>query len=140
MIASRSCCRFVSCASMLRIPHSTTSQRCSIGLSSGYCGGHLSKVNSLSCSRIQSDLSFVTWCIILLEVAISRWVHYSHKGMDMVSNSAQVGCGVKQCSIGTKGPKMCQKKSPTPLNHHHQPEPLRQGRMDPGFHVLYTKF
>ncbi len=42
----------------------------------------------------------------------------------------------KQCSIGTK----CAKKiSPTPL-HHHQPEPLRQGRMDPCFHVLYAKF
>ncbi len=26
------------------------------------------------------------------------------------------------------------------LHHHHQPEPLRQGRMDPCFHVLYTKF
>ncbi len=43
----------------------------------------------------------------------------------------------KRCSIGTK----CAKKiSPTPLHHHHQPEPLRQGRMDPCFHVLYTKF
>ncbi len=31
-------------------------------------------------------LSFVTWCIILLEVAIRRWVHCCHKGMDMVSN------------------------------------------------------
>ncbi len=42
----------------------------------------------------------------------------------------------KQCSIGTK----CTKKiSSTPL-HHNQPEPLRQGRMDPCFHVLYAKF
>ncbi len=32
----------------------------------------------------------------------------------------------KRCSIGTK----CAKKiPPTPLHHHHQPEPLRQGRM-----------
>ncbi len=30
--------------------------------------------------------------------------------------------------------------SPTPLHPHHQPEPLRQGRMDPCFHVLYAKF
>ncbi len=29
---------------------------------------------------------------------------------------------------------------PTPLHHHHRPEPLRQGRMDPCFHVLYAKF
>ncbi len=36
---------------------------------------------------------------------------------------------------------MCAKKIfPTPLQHHHQPEPLRQGRIDPCFHVLYAKF
>ncbi len=51
MIASRSCCRFVGCTSMMRFSRSTTSQRCSIGLRSGDCGGHLSKINSLSCSR-----------------------------------------------------------------------------------------
>ncbi len=56
MIASRSCCRFVVCTSMMRISRSTTSQRCSIGLRSGDCGGHLSKVNSLSCSRNQSEM------------------------------------------------------------------------------------
>ncbi len=39
-----------------------------------------------------------------------------------------------------RGPKCAKKISPTPLHHHHQPEPLRQGRMDPCFHVLYTKF
>ncbi len=89
MIASRSCCKFVSCTSMMRISRSTTSQRCSIGLRSGDCGGHLSKVNSLSCSRNQSEMiwALVTWCIILLEVAIRRWVRCSHKGMDMVSNN-----------------------------------------------------
>ncbi len=42
MIASRSCCRFVGCTSMMWISRSTTSQRCSIGLRSGDCGGHLS--------------------------------------------------------------------------------------------------
>ncbi len=36
--------------------------------------------------------------------------------------------------------KSAQKISHTPLHHHHQPEPLRQGRMDPCFHVLYAKF
>ncbi len=36
--------------------------------------------------------------------------------------------------------KCAKKISPTPLHHQHQPEPLRQGRMDPCFHVLYTKF
>ncbi len=36
MIASRSCCRFVGCTSMMRISRSTTSQRCSIGLRSAH--------------------------------------------------------------------------------------------------------
>ncbi len=45
----------------------------------------------------------------------------------------------KRCSICTKEPKVCQENILTPL-HHHQPEPLRQGRMDPSFDVLYAKF
>ncbi len=44
----------------------------------------------------------------------------------------------KRCSIGTKGPKVCQENIPQPLKH--QPELLRQGRMDPCFHVIYAKF
>ncbi len=43
-------------------------------------------------------------------VAIRRWVHWSHKGMDMVSNNTHVGCGVML--IGTKGPKVCQENIP----------------------------
>ncbi len=61
MIASRSCCRFVGCTSMMRMYRSTTSQRCFIGLRSGDCGGHLSKVNSLSCSRNQSEMIWALW-------------------------------------------------------------------------------
>ncbi len=38
------------------------------------------------------------------------------------------------------GPKCAKKMSPSPSQHHQQPEPLRQGRMDPCFHVLYAKF
>jgi len=37
--------------------------------------------------------SFVTWYIILLEVANRGWVHGGYKG-DMVRNSAQVGRGI----------------------------------------------
>ncbi len=130
MIASHSCCRFVGCTSMMWISRSTTSQRCSIGLRSGDCGGHLSKVNSLSCSRNQSEMIWALW-----HGALSCWkyirrlVHCSHKGMDMVSNNTQA-VAFKRCSIGTKGPKVCQENiPPPPLHHHHQPEPLRQGRM-----------
>ncbi len=60
-IASHSCSRFVGCTSMMRISRSTTSQRCSIGLRSGDCGGHLSKVNSFSCSRNQSEMIYALW-------------------------------------------------------------------------------
>ncbi len=95
MIASHSCCRFVVCTSMMRISRSTTSQRCSIGLRSGDCGGHLSKVNSLSCSRNQSEMIWALWHGALsCWKYIRRWVHCSHKGMDMVSNYTQVDCGV----------------------------------------------
>ncbi len=38
---------------------------------------------------VWDDLSFVTRCIILLEVH-QKMVHCSHKGMDMVSNNTQV--------------------------------------------------
>ncbi len=66
--------------------------------------------------------------------SIRRWVQCIHKGMDMVSKQYSGRLWrLNDASIGTKGP-------PTPLHHHHQPEPLRQGRMDPCFHVLYTKF
>ncbi len=85
---------------------------------------------------VGDDLSFVTWCIILLEVAIRRWVHCSHKGMDMVSNNTITN----DAKLELRGPKCAKKISPAPLHHHHQPEPLRQGRMDPCFRVIYDKF
>lgn len=54
------------------------------GLSSGDCGGHLSTVNSATFKKsVRDDLSFGTWCIILLEVEITRWVQCGHKGFDM---------------------------------------------------------
>ncbi len=69
--------------------------KCSIGLRSGDCGGHLSKVNSLSCSRNQSEMIWALWHGALsCWKYIRRWVHCSHKGMDMVSNNTQVGCGI----------------------------------------------
>ncbi len=68
MIASRSCCRYVGCTSMKQISHYTTSQRCSIGLRSGDFGGHLSEVNSLSCSRNQSEMIWALW-----HCALSCW-------------------------------------------------------------------
>ncbi len=74
--------------------------------------------------------SFATWCIILQEVSIRIWVHCSHKGMDMVSNHIRLGC-LNDAQLVLRAPKCAKKISPTPLHHHHhQSEPLRQGRMD----------
>ncbi len=233
MIASRSCCRFVGCTSMMWISRSNTSQRCSIGLISGECGGHLSKVNSLLCSRNQSEMIWALWHAALsCWKYIRRWGHCSHKGMDIlfillfikfqytvfahlnwfallfyctfyslfiffftyiyalvlcyccvlynficillhcplsgpdliyislliipciiyyVTNKETLTLtwsttilrktvAFKQCSIGTKGPKVCQENIPHTITPHQQPEPLRQGRMDPCFLVLYAKF
>ena len=39
-------------------------------------------------------MSFVTWRVILPDVAMRRWLHCGHKGMDVVSCSIQVDCGV----------------------------------------------
>lgn len=61
MTASCSCCSFVGCTSMMRISRSTTSQRYSIGLKYGNCGGHLSTVYPLLYSRNQLDLSYAMW-------------------------------------------------------------------------------
>jgi len=53
--------RFVGCTSRGRSSRSTTSQRCSIGLRSGDCGGHFSTVNSLSGSRNQFEIIRALW-------------------------------------------------------------------------------
>ncbi len=47
---------------------------------------------------------------------------------------------LNDAQLALRGPECVNKISPTPLHHHHQPEPLRQGRMDPWFRVLYAKF
>ncbi len=135
VIVSRSFCRFVGCTSMMWISRSTTSQRCSIRLRSGDCGGHLSNVNSSSCSRNQSEMIWALW-----DGALSCWISEDGytvviKGWTWSATIIRQAVAFKRCSIGTK----CAKKiSLTPL--HHQPEPLRQGRMDPCFHVFYAKF
>ncbi len=54
----------------------------------------LSKLIVMFKKPVWDHLSFVTWCIVLLEVAIRRCVHRIHKGMDMVGNNTRLGCGV----------------------------------------------
>lgn len=52
-------------------------------------------------------INFETWSDILLEATTRRLVHYGHKGVDMVGNNTHTGCVWKQCSIGSKVPKVC---------------------------------
>ncbi len=99
-----------------------------------------SKVNSLSCSRNQSEMIWALWHDALsCWKYIRRWYTVVIKGWTWSATILREAVAFKQCLIGTKGPKCVKKISPTPL-HHHQPEPLRQGRMDPCFHVLFAKF
>lgn len=53
---------------------------------------------------------------------------------------ARQALAFKRCSAGTKRPKVFQKISPTPSNHHHQLEQLIQGSMHPCFclHPILT--
>ncbi len=114
MIASHSCCRFVVCTSMMWISRSTTSQRCSIGLRSGDCGGHLSKVNSLSCSGNHSEMIWALW-----HGALSCWKYIKYflctviiKGWTWSVTILRSAVVFKRCSIGTKRPKVCQENIP----------------------------
>ncbi len=66
---------------------------------------------------------------------IRRWYTVVIKGWTWSATILREAVVLKRCSIGTKGPKCAKKISPTPL-HHHQPEPLRQGRMNPCFLVF----
>ena len=69
MTASGSCCR-----SMMPISRSTTSQSCSVGLRSGDWRPLESRELIVMFKKpVWDDMSFVTWCIILLEAAIRRW-------------------------------------------------------------------
>ncbi len=61
----------------------------------------------------------------------------SPNGHDQKQYSGRLWC-LNDTQLVLKGPKCAKKISPTPLHPHHQPEPLRQGRMDPCFHVLYA--
>lgn len=68
---SHICCRF-----MTWISFSTTSQRCSIILRSGDYGDISAQWGH--CHVQETNLSFLTWCITLLEAAIQRWFCSGH--------------------------------------------------------------
>ncbi len=87
---------------------------------------------------VWDDLSFVSWCSILLEVSIRRWYTVVMKGWTWSATILRLW-RLNDAQLVLRGPKCAKKISPTPLHHHHQPELLKQGRMDPCFHVLYAK-
>lgn len=62
------------------------------------------------------DLSFVTWCVIVLDAEIRRSAHCGHKEMDMIAKSAQAGLNDSYLVL--------RKKSPTTFHHNQQCEPL----------------
>jgi len=108
MTASRRCCRFVGCIFMMRISRSSTSHWYSIGLRSDDCGGHLSLTRCHFSQKVWEDFSFVTWHVILQEVAIRRWVIKGWTWSETILRSLVF----KWCSIGTKRPNVCQENIP----------------------------
>ncbi len=74
-----------------------------------------------------------TWCVILLEVASEDGYTVVIKGWHgQQKYSCRLWC-LNNVQLALRGPKCVKKIYPTSLHHHHQPEPLRQGRMDPCF-------
>lgn len=132
MIASCSRSRTVSYTSM-QISCSTTFQRFSIASSSGDCGNHIGRVNSVSCARNQLEIVQGLWqCIILLEQPSddgTLWPqtdgHDKKQREAVASSDAQLVRGDQKCT---------KKISPTTLHHLHQPGPLLQGTETPILH------
>ncbi len=106
------------------------------------CQLHIHDAN-LSCSRNQSEMIWALW-----HGALSCWKKPSEDKYTVVKKrdghgqqlySGRLWC-LNDAQLVIRGPKCAKKISHTPLHHHHQPEPLRQGRMDPCFHILYAIF
>ncbi len=78
---------------------------------------------------VWDDLNFVTWCIILLEASEDGYT--SHKGHGQQQYSGRLW-RLNDAQLVLRGPKCAKKIYPTPLHHHHQPEPLNEC-----FHVAF---
>lgn len=48
---------------------------------------------------VRGDQSFMMWHVFLLEVAISGWLHYNHKGMDIHNHNKQYYFDSKQPKV-----------------------------------------
>lgn len=106
-------------------------------LRSGDFGVHLNTVNSWSCS-INHFFNFLKLCIILLDMAIGRWVRYDHTGMNIVSNNKHVACGIQTMQLVLRYSTCAKEISNTPLNPNQQ-GPFLQARVETCFHKVYAK-
>lgn len=74
---------------------------------------------------VWEDFCFVTWCIIILEITIWRWVNCGHKGMHMVVSNKKTKKKPNHKQrhsndwLALTGPKCAKKTFPTPLHHLH---------------------
>ncbi len=75
---------------------------------------NLNKVNSFSCSRNQSEMSWALWhgALSCWKVAIRRWSTVVIKGWTWSATILRYAGVFKRCSIGTKTPKVCQENIP----------------------------
>ncbi len=117
-------------------------QKCSTGLRFGdWRPLECSELIVLFKKPIWDYLSSVTWHSSSWEfpsqdgytVVIKGYGHVEQQYSDRLWH-------VNDAQLVLSGSKSAKKISPTPLYHHHQPELLIQGRMDPCFHVVYAKF
>ena len=86
---------------------------------------------------VWDDFCFVTWCIIMLEVAIRKmgtlWPWWYAHGQQQYSN--RLWHSSNDWLVLT-GPKCAKKTFPTPLHHRHQPGLLTQGGLGPWIHAV----
>lgn len=101
-----------------------------VRLDSDHMTGELTELSVMFMKPVWDNLCFLTWCIIMPEAAVIRWVHCGHKGIFMVSNHTHICCCIQMKLDWYCMPSMCaQKTFPTLLNHHRQLELLSQVRL-----------
>ena len=86
---------------------------------------------------VWDDFCFVTWCIIILDVAIRRWPWRHAHGQQQYSKRLWHS---HNDWLALTGPKCARKTFPTLLHHFRQPGLLKQGRLGPYIHAFGTKF
>jgi len=105
------------------------SQICPTGWRSGDCG------------HVQvDDLSFCDMVLSSWKPPSENWYTVVIKRWTWSATILRLAVVFKWSSIATRSSKCAKKTTSTPLHHQCQSELLIQGRMDPCFHVVYSKF